>query len=169
MLVSADWSPDGTKFVFKGLIPDPDRMYGVFVINADGSEGRRLTRGYHDSPVWSPDGQRIAFNGPGRLGRGTDIYVMNADGSGVTNLDGKGGVEPSWSPDGERFAFHGGPEINNIDICVINADGSGEARLTSDAGADIRPNWHPKQQGRRRLVDSRRPPSGPGGPSVLSG
>ena len=80
----ADWSPDGTKFVFKGLAQDPDRMYGVFVMDAGGSDATRLTRGYHDSPVWSPDGQKIAFNGPGPLGRGIDVFVMNADGSGVT-------------------------------------------------------------------------------------
>jgi Tol biopolymer transport system component len=164
MIESADWSPDGTKFVFKGNAEDPDRMYGLFVIDAAGSEGRRLTRGYHESPVWSPDGQRIAFNGPGPLGSGLDIYVMNADGSGVTTpTDGKAArAEPDWSPDGQKFAFHRS-KANNIDIYVMNADGSGEARLTSDPGHDLRPNWHPKQ--RRRPVPPGPPePPGPIGP-----
>src|SRR5262245_29010487 len=52
----------------------------VYVVNADGSDERRLTeQPFHDSgPAWSPDGQQIAFFS--RLGNNTDIYAMNADG-----------------------------------------------------------------------------------------
>ena len=46
-------------------------------MNADGSGQRNLTRNpvYDYRPVWSPDGQKLAF------GRSRDVWVMNADGS----------------------------------------------------------------------------------------
>jgi TolB protein len=52
------WSPDGRKIAFTGLYPgDKGYKANVFVMNADGSGQRNLTRGagVRDSqPVWSP-------------------------------------------------------------------------------------------------------------------
>ena len=69
------WSPDGSQLAFSGRDERPGRsIQGIFVINADGSEPRKLTeprpptniggvRTVHDccSVAWSPDGSRIAF------------------------------------------------------------------------------------------------------------
>src|SRR5207247_1465359 len=52
-----------------------------------------------DDPVWSPDGERIAFHST-RDGGDEDIFVMNADGSGVTQLtfnDGVFDAVPVWT------------------------------------------------------------------------
>src|SRR2546429_5455754 len=69
-------------------------------MNADGSGVTQLTSGefVDDDPVWSPDGQRIAFHST-RDGGDEDIFVMNADGSGVTPLtfnDGVSDAVPVW-------------------------------------------------------------------------
>jgi Tol biopolymer transport system component len=74
------WSPDGTQIVF---MDTPTDFPEIYVVNADGTGLRRLTRNAIDdsSPAWTRDG-RIVFSrwpddGPARL------YVMSSDGSGV--------------------------------------------------------------------------------------
>ena len=91
------WSPDGRKIVF---VNDRDGNFDMYVMNADGSGQRNLTRHpSHDSdPEWSPDGKKIAFTTK-REGN-FEIYVMNADGSGQHNLTRNPAVDryPVWSP-----------------------------------------------------------------------
>ena len=41
------WSPDGSKLVFAGVD-------GLFIIDADGTNRRRLTTGAHGAPAWRP-------------------------------------------------------------------------------------------------------------------
>ena len=75
----------------------------IFSIRADGSRYRDLSRNQsHDgSPVWSPDGRRVAFWSE-RVERGSlvrALYVMHANGTGQRRLTPAGlsvsGVGPS--------------------------------------------------------------------------
>src|SRR5262249_55403235 len=64
----------------------------LWVVNADGSNPKKLARSAVYVSAWSPDGTKIIF------GSG-DLFVMNADGSGLTNItntDGKYEDSPSW-------------------------------------------------------------------------
>ena len=70
---------------------------------------RRLTfQGHARSPVWSPDGGRIAFEST-RPGDG-GIFVVVADGSGAADRltmaqPGSSHVPQTWSPDGQTLVF----------------------------------------------------------------
>jgi Tol biopolymer transport system component len=98
------WSPDSLRLLY----PREGKLY---LVNADGTGERRLTRNRRDfyevSPSWSPDGKEVAFEGT------DDIYVVRLDGSQRritdTRVRRNGGPfsSPSWSPDGKWIAFIG--------------------------------------------------------------
>jgi Tol biopolymer transport system component len=82
--VVAGVSPDGRKVLFTRI--DPGRFEQIFVMNVDGTQVTRVSRGdYYDFlPRWSPDGRRIAFTSSRDGTNG--VYIMNADGSGVRDV-----------------------------------------------------------------------------------
>lgn len=111
------------------FVSDRDGNPEIYVMNADGTDLTRLTDtpGAERDPVWSPDGQRIAF----LYG---DIYVMNADGTDRTQITNTsaGKENIAWSPDGQRIVF-AAKETSNARgwvIYVVNADGTDLTRLT---------------------------------------
>ena len=137
------WSPDGQRIAFsshRGV-----DGWGIYVMNADGSDVTRLTTEYFDSasvsgdPAWSPDGQRIAFSRQGA------IHVMNADGSKVKRLTHNydDDYAPAWSPDGQRIAFQSNRD-GDWGIYVMNVDGSDFAQLTQHSSRV--PAWSPDGQ-----------------------
>jgi TolB protein len=105
-------SPDGSRVAFT-VYPPGDLFNGdtsraeIYVMDADGSNRRRLTRNKVEdsSPAWSPDGKWIAFESD--RGDNSDIYIINADGSGLRRVTSHPSRDstPSWSPDGSRLAF----------------------------------------------------------------
>ena len=83
-------------------------------MDADGDNVQRLT---HKSggreewlnnawPVWSPDGERIAFNS-NDTNRNWAIFVMDADGGNLLQLTDSTYIArwPVWLPDSSRIAF----------------------------------------------------------------
>jgi len=101
-------SPDGSRIVFTrgGVDAVNDRRYSdIWIMDADGTRKRFLVDG--TSPVWSPDGTRIAYLASGEP-RGSQIFVrwMDAEGAAtqITRVDRSPG-NLRWSPDGTRIAF----------------------------------------------------------------
>ena len=93
-ILDGHFSPDGTQIAYAdgGLF-----VAGIWVMNADGSSRRRLTDGsgsthvyeFHDWPVWSPDGQWIAFsNSDVETPANQGLWMIRADGTGAVKIPG---------------------------------------------------------------------------------
>jgi Tol biopolymer transport system component len=151
------WSPDGTKIAFarfSGTYNDSLRLYTdavheIFVMNADGSDQRRLTQSQSDSsPTWSPDGTKIAFWRVDSIfmPSSREIFVMNADGSDQRAVASTSDLlQPAWSPDGLKFAV---ADLGTYGISLINVDGSNRTQITQAPAsfptfADHDPAWSP--------------------------
>jgi len=82
------WSRDGSQIAFSSTRDDhgqlgPDGpLFDVYVMNADGSDQRRVSERFGQFTTWSPDGRYILVSPGG--------YVMRPDGSGVTQLSASG-------------------------------------------------------------------------------
>ncbi len=117
----------------------------LFLMHADGSSKTRLTpEGFLDeSPVWSPDGSKIAFD----TNRDTaGVWLVNADGTNLRQFltppafDRPSGL--SWRPDGNKIAFTA--HVDTVfAILVANANGSAAHRLTANVHGEQRPSWSP--------------------------
>ena len=116
----------------------------IYLINADGSQERRLTNdpGDDDWLSWSPDGTQLAYTYR-QTGR-WQLHVMNADGSERRRLVTSSAVdgEPAWSPAGAEIAFCS-DRSGDWGIYVVLADGSGLRRLTDSTSIDGLPAWSP--------------------------
>ena len=115
---------------------DQNSPYEVFRIRVGGGHLRKLARGFE--PVWSPDGERIAFTGNG-------VTVMRKDGSGRRPL--ATGDEPQWSPHGRRLVYRRwkGREFHEWSaIYVIRRNGKGKHRIARGQEKAVeRPAWSP--------------------------
>jgi Tol biopolymer transport system component len=168
----ARYSPDGRLLAFdaSGLLPDdPAFTTDIWVMGADGSHPRQVTRGGFDvEPVFSPDGQQIAF---GRIIGPTDpnnflqseaVYVARTDGTGLHEVvPPRPGLEhPAWSPDGSRLIFNIAPEAQGApgagSIFAVNPSGAGlhVVRAASARWSFFKPVWSP--DGRKLLVGCHR-------------
>ena len=132
------WSPDGKMIAFTGR-DDPKSEVAVFLMNADGTSLRHLTRvpaeeGGAQSPRWSPDGKRLAFQVNSRTQKGSaHVWTTNLA-TGTTRklaphtesyLD----ETPSWFPDGKRLAFQSN-RTGTMEVWVMSADGTSTRQVT---------------------------------------
>lgn len=98
-------------------------------------------------PVWSPDGDKIAF--ARFTGEGNDLhdlYVMNADGSGERLLVGGATDDfwPSWSPEGTEIVFMSDRStFGDIFIVDVETGDLRVKRIARSPTADEFPDWSP--------------------------
>jgi len=163
------FSPDGREIAF---ISDAGGGDNVWIMNADGSDARQLTKEDFrllNNPYWSPDGQYIAarkhFTTTRSLGTG-EIWLYHRNGGGGVAVIEKPSEthqkelgEPAFSPDGRFIYFSldktpGGTFIyaqdSNDEIFEIrrhNLETGETVSFVSGAGGAVRPT--PSPDGKR--------------------
>ena len=122
------FSPDGSRIVYRAYHPTdstelaeyrtllgleivrPNRME-IWVMNADGSDQRQVTRlgGANFAPFFTPDGQRIIFSSNHRTprSRNFDLFLVGLDGSGLEQVTTHAEFDgfPQFSPDGRHLVW----------------------------------------------------------------
>src|SRR5262249_48159634 len=94
------------------------------------------TDGESHWPVWSPDGNRLAYRS-GKMAR-FRMWEMPADRSRpAAQLQGAGIMQSaeSWSPDGKAIAYTAMTAEGGAHIMIASADGAREARSLVDVNA----------------------------------
>ena len=166
------FSPDGQSIAFVSertrggmMLPsvqasgsDPRRAT-IYLMDVDGRNQRPLIdiEGAQRAPVFSPDGQKIAFESkaptqgtesePGSTENNDtlEIYVIHVDGTNMKQLthndvdDG----HPTWAPNGKQIAFTG--MVDDIyQLFSVNAEGGTVEQLTyRTTGSHYHPTFSP--------------------------
>ena len=161
------FSPDGTKVAFfsdaSNLVPgDTNSATDVFVKDLTTGAVTRVStdaggiqaNGYSYSPVFSPDGTKVAFYSaasnlaPGDTNGSYDIFVKDLTTGAITRVStDAGGIQansssyiPTFSPDGTKLAFYSyatnlvpGDTNNTPDVFVKDLTTGIVTRLSTDA------------------------------------
>jgi Tol biopolymer transport system component len=128
-IFDVEWAPDGMRIAFTRY-SDSAPADEIDVIDANGRNEQRVDRG--DCPVWSPDGERLAYSAIGgiavvRPGRPARLIAKQ-----------KGARCPVWFADGRRILFFaGGPYVVNVisaSVRKATAADRTQVRLFQNAG-----------------------------------
>ena len=131
-----------------------DNPWQIQLMNIDGSEifslpGLQIRPlvGLADetSPVWSPQGDKLAFVSQQDGNR--EIYIMDVDGENLVNFTQHPADDwtPAWSPDGAKIAFSSN-RYGHWEIFWANLDGSDLQQVTNTGDGNISPVWSPDGQ-----------------------
>jgi Tol biopolymer transport system component len=151
------WSSDGTRITYWKSENSHMCCMAIYTINADGNGGEAPLKtdtlsshfGFYSDwiPIWSPDGQEIAFES----GRDTPtadysfqwhLFVSSASGSPARQLFPGGAFGFAWAPDSRHLAVVEG-EYPAGNIFVVDREGGSSVRLSSQDNVDVAPVWSP--------------------------
>jgi Tol biopolymer transport system component len=125
---TGDWgpprvSPDGSRAVSAKL--GSDGQADLWVVDAQGSASQfTATTAYEGSPVWSPDGSRVAFFASASAEGNGDLYVKTLGGGRAELLFRSAAPKypTDWSRDGKYVFFTVASESGKADIWALSTE-----------------------------------------------
>lgn len=120
-----------TDYEKKLFEKDPSSQMELYIMRADGSGVRRLTRhlGYDGGPFFSPDGQRIVWRRFNELGTLAEIWTARVDGSeakALTNFQAMSWA-PFYHPSGDYIIFTTNKlGYSNFELYIVDSEGKRE-------------------------------------------
>ena len=140
---SAQFSPvSGNSFVFSKDIGG-NEFFQVYRFDNASGDVTLLTDGKsrNVAPVWSYDGQKLAYGSTRRNGNDVDLYVVEPANSKsdrmLTQLQG-GGWEPlDWSPDNRKILVREEISANESYLWIVDASNGEKTLITPKGGAKI--------------------------------
>lgn len=127
-----------------------DGDYELFVMRADGSRVRRLTRNGVDefNPAWAPGGRRLVFERENKRGYGSDLYIFHLKSGEARKWVGRRITHegsPEWSPNGRWIAYSGHDGGDGSDVLARRVGGGAERTVVAQQknSSNIEPTWSP--------------------------
>ena len=122
----------------------------LWLLNADGRDPRPLDIGLGNavSPVFSPDGTKVAFVTRPAERTPYALFVANADGSEARSVTGGMRIVTSelagisWSPDSSSLVFQSSDKGRNR-LYRVGVDGTGLEAITDRDADRVYPSWSP--------------------------
>jgi TolB protein len=147
------WNPSDSTNRKVAFVSDRDGWPTIYEINADGSDLHAVrpaeASAFAGRPVWSPDGQFLAFSVYYNDDRDTIVNVVSRDGDSSSftvsgsNLD----ASPSWSPDSKQIVFVSNRDAGLWQLYTTTITTGREQQLVSDrTGDDYSAVWSPDGQ-----------------------
>ncbi len=134
----ASFSPDGENILVGKLVDGGPELW---VMDTAGATHSVITgRSYFAFCTWSPDSQRIAFQGLPKKDGPTEIFTVNVDGTGLKQVTDSpataGNQEPSWVDNRTLVIAATNRQKNESTIYSIRVDGSGMRKLVEGVLAE---------------------------------
>jgi len=137
------WSPDGEHVAW---FSDEGGEYQLVVAEQDGLEPPRVLAlerpTFYYTPVWSPDGKRLAFTD-----EGLNLWTVEVESGAQERIDGDAfahperTLDPVWSPDSRWLAYAKRLDSQYHAVFVHDVT-TGETRAVTDGMADaLAPAW----------------------------
>jgi TolB protein len=142
------WSPDGSIIAYchhEGGFFGTDGRFAVWLMNADGSERRKLSEspGSADPGAWAPDGRRLVYDSGVEGSR--HVFVTDLQGREQKQLTSLPGTQAAvaWLPDGRIIFNWWPPDASRPRWLAMDDDGSDITEVTAFEEANATAlAWH---------------------------